>query len=44
LKSFNADPVLFALVHVAAEGATRAVLRCQPYRLPLSKYEAWRDK
>jgi colicin import membrane protein len=32
-----------ALFQVAAESATRAVRRCQPFRLPASKYEAWRD-
>lgn len=28
---------------VAAESAMRAVRRCQPYTLPASKYEVWRD-
>jgi hypothetical protein len=28
---------------VAAESATRAVRRCQPYSLPASKYEIWKD-
>ncbi len=28
---------------VAAESATRAVRRCQPYTLPAAKYEVWRD-
>lgn len=32
-----------ALFQIAAESATRAVRRCQPFRLPVSKYEAWRD-
>ncbi len=32
-----------ALFQIAAESATRAVRRCQPFRLPASKYEAWRD-
>lgn len=32
-----------ALFQVAAESATRAVRRCQPFRLPPSKYDAWRD-
>jgi hypothetical protein len=31
------------LFHAAAESAIRAVRRCQPFRLPNSKYEAWRD-
>jgi outer membrane biosynthesis protein TonB len=32
-----------ALFQIAAEAATRAVRRCQPFRLPVSKYEAWQD-
>lgn len=28
---------------VAAESATRAVRRCQPYKLPIAKYEVWKD-
>jgi colicin import membrane protein len=32
-----------SLFQVAAESATRAVRRCQPFRLPASKYEAWHD-
>lgn len=32
-----------SLFQVAAESATRAVRRCQPFRLPASKYDAWRD-
>jgi colicin import membrane protein len=28
---------------IAAESATRAVRRCQPYTLPAAKYEIWRD-
>lgn len=28
---------------LAVEAATRAIRRCQPYRLPIAKYEAWRD-
>jgi colicin import membrane protein len=32
-----------ALFQVAAESATRAIRRCQPFRLPAAKYEAWRD-
>lgn len=27
----------------AADAARRAVLRCQPYELPVAKYDAWRD-
>ena len=32
-----------ALFQVAAEAATRAVRRCQPFRLPASKYDAWQE-
>jgi colicin import membrane protein len=32
-----------ALFQIAAESATRAVRRCQPFRLPASKYEAWQE-
>ena len=32
-----------SLFQIAAESATRAVRRCQPFRLPAAKYEAWRD-
>ncbi|HVX92317.1 MAG TPA: hypothetical protein VG985_03750 [Xanthobacteraceae bacterium] len=28
---------------VAAESAMRAIRRCQPYRLPIAKYEVWKD-
>ncbi|MBL4740759.1 MAG: cell envelope integrity protein TolA [Sneathiella sp.] len=28
---------------VATESAIRAVLLCQPYRLPIDKYERWKD-
>ncbi len=28
---------------IATESAIRAVIRCQPYRLPIDKYERWRD-
>ena len=31
------------LFQVAAESARRAILRCQPYRLPVAKYEVWKD-
>jgi len=27
----------------AADSARRAILRCQPYNLPIEKYDAWRD-
>jgi colicin import membrane protein len=28
---------------VAAESALRAIRRCQPYRLPIAKYDVWKD-
>ncbi|MEH6477111.1 MAG: cell envelope integrity protein TolA, partial [Sneathiella sp.] len=28
---------------IAAESAVRAILSCQPYKLPIAKYERWRD-
>jgi colicin import membrane protein len=31
------------LFQIAAETATRAVRICQPFRLPVSKYEAWQE-
>jgi hypothetical protein len=31
------------LYDVAADAARRAVLQCQPYRLPPNKYEAWKE-
>jgi outer membrane biosynthesis protein TonB len=46
--SVSGDPTVInhgsnALFPIAAESATRAVRRCQPFRLPASKYDAWRD-
>jgi colicin import membrane protein len=32
-----------SLFQIAAESAVRAIQRCQPYRLPIAKYEVWRD-
>lgn len=32
-----------ALYDVAADAARRAVLRCQPYDLPASEYESWKE-
>jgi len=32
-----------ALFQIVADSAVKAVRRCQPFRLPASKYEAWRD-
>ncbi|MEO1102897.1 MAG: cell envelope biogenesis protein TolA [Pseudomonadota bacterium] len=31
------------LYQSAADAARRAVLQCQPYRLPVAKYDAWKD-
>jgi colicin import membrane protein len=28
---------------IAAESAMRAIRRCQPYKLPIAKYEVWKD-
>lgn len=46
--SLSGEPMLVnrggnAFFQVAAESAMRAIRRCQPYRLPLAKYEVWRD-
>jgi outer membrane biosynthesis protein TonB len=46
--SVSGDPTVVnhgdsSLFQIAAESATRAVRRCQPFRLPVSKYDAWRD-
>lgn len=46
--SLSADPMLMnsgshPIFRIAAESAMRAIRRCQPYRLPASKYEVWRD-
>ena len=31
------------LYDVAADAARRAVIQCQPYKLPPQKYEVWKD-
>lgn len=46
--SLSADPMLMnrgshPIFRIAAESAMRAIKRCQPYKLPLSKYQVWRD-
>ena len=46
--SLTADPTLMnrgshAFFRVAAESALRAIRRCQPYKLPIAKYDVWRD-
>jgi colicin import membrane protein len=46
--SVAADPQILnrspnPLFQVAAESARRAILRCQPYRLPAAKYDVWKD-
>jgi colicin import membrane protein len=46
--SLSAEPMLLnrgsnPFFQVAAESAMRAVRRCQPYHLPIAKYEVWKD-
>lgn len=46
--SLSADPMLLnrgnhPIFQIAAESALRAIKRCQPYKLPISKYAIWRD-
>jgi len=46
--SLSSEPMVLnrgrnALFQIAAESATRAVRRCQPFHLPASKYEAWQE-
>jgi colicin import membrane protein len=46
--SLSADPTLLnrgshPVFQIAAESALRAIRRCQPYKLPIAKYEVWRD-
>lgn len=46
--SLQADPTLMnrgshPFFQVAAESALRAIRRCQPYRLPVAKYDVWKD-
>jgi colicin import membrane protein len=46
--SLQAEPMLInrgsnPFFQVAAESALRAVRRCQPYHLPIAKYEVWKD-
>ncbi len=46
--SLQAAPALLnrsghPLFQIAAESAMRAIRRCQPYQLPVEKYQAWRD-
>ncbi|MEZ5788284.1 MAG: cell envelope biogenesis protein TolA [Xanthobacteraceae bacterium] len=46
--SLSADPALMnrgshPIFRIAAESAMRAIRRCQPYKLPLAKYQVWRD-
>ncbi len=46
--SLHADPILLnrggsQFFQIAAESALRAIRRCQPYRLPAAKYQAWKD-
>lgn len=46
--SLSADPMLLnrgnhPIFQIAAESALRAIKRCQPYKLPIHKYDVWRD-
>jgi colicin import membrane protein len=46
--SLTVDPTLVnrgthPFFRVAAESALRAIRRCQPYKLPIAKYDIWRD-
>jgi colicin import membrane protein len=42
------DPALLnrdsnPMFQVAAESAIRAIIECQPYRLPIARYDAWKE-
>jgi outer membrane biosynthesis protein TonB len=46
--SLAAEPALMnrgsgSFFQVYAESALRAIRRCQPYRMPIAKYELWKD-
>ena len=46
--SVQAEPVVtnrssHPQFQLAAESATRAIRRCQPYKMPIAKYDVWRD-
>jgi colicin import membrane protein len=45
--SLTGEPVVSnhgrGLFQVTAESALRAIRRCAPYKLPIAKYEVWRD-
>ena len=46
--SLSGEPILLnrgghQLFQIAAESAKRAIRRCQPYRLPIEKYQVWKD-
>jgi outer membrane biosynthesis protein TonB len=46
--SLSGEPIVLnrggsPFFQVAAESAMRAIRRCQPYRLPIAKYEVWKD-
>lgn len=46
--ALSADPTLLnrgshPIFQIAAESAIRAIRSCQPYKLPLAKYEIWQD-
>ena len=39
----NSSSIKSDVHHVAAESAVRAVIQCQPYKLPVEKYQSWRE-
>ena len=46
--ALSAEPALLnrgshPVFQIAAESAIRAIKRCQPYKLPIAKYQIWRD-
>ena len=43
IQSMGAQGVTGQLYDVAADAARRAVLSCQPYKLPAQKYEVWKE-
>jgi colicin import membrane protein len=46
--SLSGEPIVLnrgsnAFFQIAAESAMRAIRRCQPYHLPVAKYDVWKD-
>jgi hypothetical protein len=46
--SLQRDPVLLnrdanPMFQIAAESAIRAILQCQPYKLPIARYDVWKE-